>query len=128
MSSFSVFLQLTALAPKTGKTSQKREIFAFPAFFFNNTYTTYHKLAKHSEYLLFVLFFGYNAIDCKNELWWGVVCAFGNMHITCTVSQHNREMCENGVFGGISHFFFKHSQNKYIMFTNSCICSKHGFF
>ena len=107
VSSFSLFLQLTAVAPKTGKTLQKREIYAFPAFPFNNTCTPYHQMGKHRENLVFLLFFGHNAIDCKNELFWGVFHTFGNMRIICPVSQQNREMCENGVFGGYFALFLE---------------------
>ena len=54
---------------------------------------------KHRENLIFFQFFGHNAKDCKNDLFWGVFCTFENMRLICTVSQENREMCENGVFG-----------------------------
>ncbi len=43
VSSFSLFLQITAVAPKTGKSLQKRVIYAFRAFSFNNTCTSCHQ-------------------------------------------------------------------------------------
>ncbi len=68
---------------------QKQGDYAFPAFSFNNTCTPCHQMAKHRENIIFLLFFGHIAIDCKNGLFWGLCRTFENMRTICTEKQQN---------------------------------------